>query len=172
MDNLLRPAVRAALWQWREVGFAALVVVLGLWWGANSFGFVSWLGFGFAGFGAALILVAVQRLRFGMASGGAGLLEVDERRLSYFGPLSGGMIDLDDLVRVDLDPTGKPAHWVLTDLAGQVIYIPVDASGAEKLFDVFAALPGIRTERMLDLLRNSPDRRVLIWQSAARARLH
>jgi hypothetical protein len=110
-------------------------------------------------------------LRFSMGGGGAGLVQVDERRLAYFGPLTGGVIDLGDLTRVDLDPTGKPAHWVLRDQGGQMIYIPVNAEGAEALFDVFAALPGIRTERMLDLLKNSPKERVLIWERA-QGRLH
>ena len=67
---------------------------------------------------------------------------------------------------------GKPAHWVLRDQGGQMIHIPVNAAGAEALFDVFAALPGIRTERMLDLLQNNPKEQVLIWQRAAQGRLH
>lgn len=171
MAEFLRPAVRAALWRWREVGGSVLLALFGLWWGTESFGFVRWLGFGVAGFGAVLTLVAVQRLRFGGGAGGPGLVEVDERQLAYFGPLSGGVIALGDLVRVDLDPTGKPAHWLLTDLAGQTLQIPVDAAGAEALFDVFAALPGIRTGRMLEALRGNPAGKVVIWQTAARARL-
>jgi hypothetical protein len=172
MVDFLRPEARATLWRWREVLCAAVVLILGLWWGLTTFGFGRLMGGVVALLGLAMGVVALQRLRFGMGSGGAGLVEVDERRLAYFGPLSGGVIDLGDLVRVDLDPTGKPAHWVLTDLAGQMVHIPVDAAGAEALFDVFAALPGIRTERMLELLRGNPGERVLIWQTAARARLH
>lgn len=176
MSDLLRPAVRTALRRWRELGFAALVIVLGFWAGMASFGFVRWLAFGLAAFGVALTLVAVQRLRFGIGAGGPGaggpgVVEVDERQLAYFGPLCGGVIAVGDLARVDLDPTGKPAHWVLTDLAGQTLYIPVDASGTDALFDVFAALPGIRTGRMLEALRGNPGQRVLIWQRSAPRRL-
>ncbi len=168
----LRPAARAAVWRWREVIFAGLILALGLWWGFQSYGFVRWVA-GLLGLVGLLTgLIALQRLRFAMGGGGPGVVQVDERQLAYFGPLSGGVIDLPDLVRVDLDPTGKPAHWVLTDLAGQVVHIPVNAAGAEALFDVFAALPGIRTGRMLELLQHNPAGRVLIWQTTARARLH
>lgn len=172
MDSFLRPDARATLWRWREVLLAGLIIALGLWWAVGSFGFARWLAFGLAGFGAVLAYAALQRLRFRSAGGGAGIVEVDERRVSYFGPLTGGVIDLGDLARVDLDPTGKPAHWVLRDQAGQMVHIPVNAAGAEALFDVFAALPGIRTERMLDLLKNSPKAQVLIWQKAVQGRLH
>lgn len=171
MADLFRPAVRAAFRRWREVGYAAVVLAFGLWWGAHNFGFFSWIGFAVAALGAALIVVALQRLRFGSGGDGAGVVQVDERQLSYFGPLSGGVIDLPDLVRVDLDPTGHPAHWVLTDLSGQMVHIPVDAAGAEALFDVFAALPGIRTGRMLEALNTNTGTVVEVWQSAATARL-
>ena len=40
MAEYLRPAVRAALWRWREVGGSVLLALFGLWWGAESFGFV------------------------------------------------------------------------------------------------------------------------------------
>lgn len=172
MDEFLRPEARAALWRWREVIVAGVVILLALWWGLDSFGFLRLLAVLLGLIGVAMAVIAWQRLRFAMGSGGPGVVHVDERRLAYFGPLTGGVIDLGDLVRVDLDPTGKPAHWILTDLAGQAVQIPVNAAGAEALFDVFAALPGIRTERMLELLHGNPGGRVLIWQTTARARLH
>ena len=172
MDNMLRPEARATLWRWREVLLGGLIMALGLWWAWGSFGWVRWVAGLVIVAGFLSGVVALQRLRFSMGGGGAGLVQVDERRLVYFGPLTGGVIDLGDLVRVDLDPTGKPAHWVLRDMGGQMIYIPVNAEGAEALFDVFAALPGIRTERMLDLLKNRPKEQVLIWQRPVPGRLH
>lgn len=170
MAEFLRPAARAALWRLREVLAALAVVAFGLWWGLNAFGFVRYLGFIIAILGGAFGLVAVQRARFRQGGGGAGVVQVNERRLAYFGPLTGGVIDLDDLVRVELDPAGRPAHWVLTGIGDQQVAIPVDAEGADALFDVFAALPGIRTERMLDVLARTPAARVTIWQ-APRQRL-
>lgn len=172
MDEFLRPEARAAFWRWREVIVAGVVILLALWWGLDSFGFLRWLAVLLGLIGVAMAVIALQRLRFSSGDEGPGVVQVDERQLAYFGPLTGGVIDLGDLVRVDLDPTGKPAHWILTDLAGQMVHIPVNAAGAEALFDVFAALPGIKTERMLELLRGNPGGRVLIWQTTARARLH
>lgn len=171
MDSFLRPQARATLWRWREVLAGGLIGTLGLWWALGSFGPVRWIAGLVMLAGVLIAVVALQRLRFSNGGGGAGLVQVDERRLAYFGPLTGGVIDLGDLTRVDLDPTGKPAHWVLRDQSGQMIHIPVNAEGAEALFDVFAALPGIRTERMLDLLTNSPKEQVLIWQRP-QGRLH
>jgi hypothetical protein len=99
------------------------------------------------------------------------VLQIDERRLMYFGPLTGGMIDLDDLVRLDLDPTGRPAHWMLFASGGPPLAIPVNAEGADALFDVFAALPGIRTALMLETLSGAPGQPVTVW-SRDRPRLH
>ena len=59
---------------------------------------------------------------------------------------------------------GEPL-WILTEPAQPPLRIPVDAAGAEHLFDVFAALPGIHTERMLAELKRRPRQRVTIWQA-------
>jgi hypothetical protein len=171
MAEFLRPEARAALWRWREVLVALALVALGVWWGATGFGILRFLGFIIAVIGGALGLVAVQRARFRQGGGGAGIVQIKERQLAYFGPLSGGIINLDDLVRVELDPGGRPAHWVLTATGEQSVAIPVDAEGADALFDAFAALPGIRTERMLEVLKRTPSARVTIWE-ATRLRLH
>ncbi|MBQ1203430.1 MAG: ABC transporter permease, partial [Loktanella sp.] len=43
-----------------------------------------------------------------------------------------------------LDPTSHPdPSWILSGVGGQRIAIPINAAGADDLFDVFAALPGI-----------------------------
>ena len=42
--------------------------------------------------------------------------------------------------------------------------IPVNAEGHEALFDVFASLPGLRTERMLAELRKAGAHQVVIWE--------
>ena len=67
------------------------------------------LGLMLALLGAALLWVGWQRKRFGRGGGGPGIVLVDERRLTYWGPLSGGTADMDDLRRLDLDATGDPA---------------------------------------------------------------
>jgi hypothetical protein len=169
--TFLRPEARATLWRWREVVAGIATLAFGLWWAATGLTVVRWLGLPVMAAGAAIVWTGLQRLRFRRGGGGAGVVQIDERRLSYWGPLTGGIIDLDDLARLSLDPGGRPLHWVLTPHAGAVLHIPVDAEGADALFDAFAALPGLPAARMLDLLARPPDNPVTLWESDRR-RLH
>jgi len=50
--------------------------------------------------------------------------------------------------------------------------IPVNAEGADALFDAFASLPGLKTERMLAQLRDAPKSTVLIWERTPTTLLH
>ncbi|SEM69160.1 hypothetical protein SAMN04488003_103139 [Loktanella fryxellensis] len=164
MSDFMRPAARAALWRWREVLAALAVATLGLWWGLNSFGVVRWLGVVLVVAAAGLGAAGVQRARFRQDGQGPGVVSLDERRLVYMGPLTGGAMDVADLTRLDLDPAARPAHWVLTGVGGQGLAIPVNADGAEVLFDVFAALPGIRSGELLAVLERTPGSRVTVWE--------
>ncbi|RYH01625.1 hypothetical protein EU805_13285 [Salipiger sp. IMCC34102] len=164
MARFMRPEVRAALWRWREVIFAAGLAAVGLW-AAQSLGVVRWIGWTMVALGAALAVAGVQRARFRQDGQGPGIVALDERRLVYMGPLTGGAMDVSDLTQLELEPQALPApHWILTGVGGQVLEIPVNAEGADELFDVFAALPGIRTHAMLDVLQRTPDARVTVWQ--------
>lgn len=172
MSGFLRPEARASLWRWREIVLAVPFTMLGLWWAFGHFGLLAWLGWGLVGLSGVLVVTGVQRGRFRQGGAGPGYVQLDERRLAYFGPLTGGVMDLDDLCRVALEPKARPApHWILTGIGGQELAIPVNAAGAEALFDVFAALPGIKTGQMLAVLQNTPDARVTVWEQAA-PRLH
>lgn len=165
MADLFRPEARATLWRWREVIAGAAVMAFGLWWAWATYSPVRWLAVVIVLAGAALTWTAVQRLRFRQGGGGAGVVQIVERRLAYWGPLTGGMIDMDDLARLTLDPTGRPVHWVLTPHRGDTLHIPVDAEGADALFDLFAALPGIQTQQMLDTLAHPGDGPVVLWRA-------
>jgi hypothetical protein len=130
------------------------------------------MGFAMAALGAVLVFTGIQRGRFRQGAGGPGVVQIVERRIGYFGPLTGGAMDLDELTKLELDPTAHPdPHWILTGVELQSIAIPITAKGAEVLFDAFASLPGIKTEQMLSVLSRTPDRRVVIW-SQARPLLH
>ena len=70
--------------------------------------------------------------------------------------------------------------WRLKQTDGQALLIPVDAEGAEKLFDVFASLPGMDTaELVLALHPSAPQQANLtlaaetrvIWRKQSRPRL-
>lgn len=161
--SLVRPAARAALWRWREVLVGAGVLALGLWWMLGAGGLLGWIGAATLLSGAALIVAGVQRARFRTASGGPGVVQVDEGRIAYFGPLNGGAVALSELSALTLDRRGTP-HWVLSQPGQPDLCIPLNAEGAEVLFDVFASLPGLRTERMLSELARRADHPVPIWR--------
>jgi hypothetical protein len=169
--SFLRPEALAALWRWREVIAGLAVLAFGLWWAAATYSPVRWLFVPLLLIGAGIAWTGFQRVRFRRGGGGAGVVQIVERRLTYWGPLSGGTLDMDDLARLAFDPGHKPPHWVLTPRGGAPLFIPVDAEGADALFDLFTALPGLKAERMLDLLAHPPDTAVTLWD-AAQLRLH
>ena len=161
--SFVRPEARAALWRLREVLAAGALAALGLYW-LTSRGLVVGLGAACLLAAVALAVVGVQRARFRIGSGGPGIVSVDEGQIAYFGPLTGGVVALDDVLRLSLESAGLPAHWVIDRAGGDPLHIPVTAEGAETLFDAFAALPGLRTERMIGELRRPHGGRTVIWQ--------
>jgi len=165
MSDFLRPEARATLWRFRDVIGAAIMIMVGLWWSATFYSPVRWIGWAIIGLGAVWATAAFQRLRFAQDGEGPGVVKVVERRLAYFGPLTGGVMEMDDAAKLELEPQAYPAaHWVLTSLTGDRLEIPVNAEGADVLFDLFASLPGIETSKMLATLNDTPDQRVVIWQ--------
>lgn len=173
---MIRLEVAAALRRWREALTGAAVIALGLYWILVSGGLLFWVGWVALAVGAALIVAGIQRARFRMGGGGAGIVTVVEGRVTYFGPLSGGVIDLDALEQLSIDHSARPAHWMLHQSGQPPIAIPVDAEGADALFDVFAALPGMRTEYLLRVLHRTGDHATVVWRTEqlrkATPRLH
>ena len=163
----IRPEVRHFAARWREVLGGVAVALLGLWWALAARPPLSWVGFVLVVAGVAVALAGWQRARFRRGGGGAGVVQLDEGRLTYFGPLSGGSVAVRDVHAVGLDPRHKPLHWVLSDDEGTV-QIPVDAEGTDALFDVLARLPGIDTARVLGALEHPPQAPVTLWQTPSR----
>ncbi|MBP1807213.1 hypothetical protein [Rubellimicrobium aerolatum] len=168
---LLRPEVRAALARGREALAGVAVMAVAAWLGAASFGVTRLVAVALGLAGLGLVWTGVQRWRFQRGEGGPGVVQVDERRLVYWGPLTGGVVDLDDLARLEIDSDRRPAHWVLTLRQGEALAVPVTARGAEGLLDLFAALPGLRTEAMLAALAREGGGRVTLWQAGNVVRL-
>ena len=164
MNDFFRPEVRAFFRQWQEVIIAAGLALFGIWWALTGVGITQWLGVIFIVLGVGWAVAAAQRARFAQDGDGPGVVQIRERRLAYFGPLDGGVMDVADLSKLEIDPTSHPdPSWVLTGIDGQILAIPINAAGAEGLFDVFAALPDIRTNTVLDVLSHTPDARVTVW---------
>ena len=164
MVEFLRPEVRAMAWRYRDMLLGLAVLALGLFWGLRSYGVLQWIGYGLIAFGGIWAVAGLQRGRFRQDDAGPGVVQIRERRLAYFGPLDGGVMDVADLTMLEIDPTSHPTpSWVLTGVGQQRIAIPINAKGAEDLFDVFAALPNIQTNTVLDVLSRTPDARVTVW---------
>jgi hypothetical protein len=167
---MIRPELRDWLWQRSEV-FAALVPsALGLW--------LMWLGgwvlLPLGGLlvvlGAALGLSALRRLRFAQGVLAPGMVEVVEGQVGYLGPAFGGYVALPDLTELRLVTIHRRRLWRLKQADGQALLVPVDAVGAERLFDAFASLPGMDTALLVAVLGAPPPTSAnesrVIWRRA------
>lgn len=162
--SFVRPEARAALWRWREVLAGAGLLALGLLWGLQGLGLMRILGFALAGLGVIVLLAGVQRARFRGKDDGRGVVQVTEQQIAYFGPLSGGAVPLFDLQALSLDGRARPAHWQLVYSEGRTLQIPVNARGAEALFDAFASLPGLRINQLLQAVEAQDRRHQVLWR--------
>jgi len=164
MADFFRPEAKALIWRFRDVWGALALFALGVYWALTGLGFVTWLGYIIIVAAVLLLVAGIQRGRFRQGNDGPGVVQITERRLAYFGPLSGGVMDINDLSRLSFDPTGHPApYWILTGPEAREIAIPTTAAGAEALFDTFSSLPDIKTETILGVLSDPPAQRVVIW---------
>jgi hypothetical protein len=164
--SFIRPEVWNGIWRWREALFGFFLAACGMVWAVGEQGVLAAVGTSLAIVGGLIIFAGIQRTRFRVGTGGPGVVQVHERLVTYYGygPFDGGSVSIDALEVVKLDPTTKPASWMLQEVGGQPLYIPTNAENAEELFDAFATLEGIRTENMLTKLRANPGVPVTIWQ--------
>ncbi|WP_216821455.1 hypothetical protein [Tabrizicola sp. TH137] len=149
---MIREEMRAALWRGREGIAAGAVVAFGLWVAAQGGWVLLPFGLAVAAFGAGLGVQAWRRLRFAQGGAAPGVVEVDEGQISYMGPTLGGFVAVPDLVELRLMTLRGQRLWRLKQADGQVLLVPVEAAGAEALFDVFATLPGMDMAALLAAL--------------------
>lgn len=152
---MIRPEALATLTRWREVMVAAVLAGLGLW-------LILLGGLVLIPAGAALIALAAElalnawrRLRFAQSGEAPGVVEVDEGQIGYLGPGIGGFVALPDLVEIKLITLRGRRLWRLKQADGQTVLIPVEATGAERLFDAFASLPGLDSAALVAALEPS-----------------
>ena len=149
---MIRDGAREALWRGREVIAAAFVVGFGLWVASHGGWVLIPFGGLIAAFGAGLGVQAWRRLLFAQGADAPGIVEVDEGQISYMGPQLGGFVNVPELVEVRLVTLRGRRLWRLKQADGQALLVPVDAAGAEGLFDVFATLPGMDMAAVLAAL--------------------
>ncbi|MFW5641652.1 MAG: hypothetical protein ACOCY0_02695 [Roseicyclus sp.] len=149
MAEFLRPGAVAALRKWREVLAALGLVALGLWIAAFPGPVVQGFGWVLVAVGTAVLIPASRRARFAASGEAPGVVNVVERRILYMGPTHGGAVALDDIDHLSIRrmEDGRAA-WILVE-NDSVLAIPVEAAGAEALFDAFTALPGLSAKALL-----------------------
>lgn len=169
--SLIRPEAMDVLTRWRDALIGAGLGALGLWWALGLHGILNWIGWLVLPVAAALVWTGIRRARFHSGRGGPGVVTVDEGAIAWLGPFHGGAVALEELDRLELDPTRSPPVWRLFAPGRVPLEIPVTAEGADALFDAFARLPGLDTPKMLAELRGGAQAPVTIWRKS-RPRLH
>ncbi|THD75984.1 hypothetical protein E7681_05945 [Thalassobius vesicularis] len=168
---MIRSGAADTLKRWAEPLIAVAITGFGLWWALTGFALIRWLGVAVTVLGVALLVLGIRRARFWRGGQGAGHVEVDEGAIAYFGPLGGGVIGANALHSLRLVTRDGARSWELRAPGQDPLQVPVDANGAEALFDVFANLPGIDMRRLLRALDETGPQDVVIWVRND-ARLH
>ena len=170
MSGFIRPEMARWFARWGEPLAAGIVALVGariLWRGLTRY---DWM---LDAIGAVLLLLglaafwaAFRRAQFKPADDGPGLVAVTERRITYMSGHGGGFADIHALRRIELrSAIGEGRVWVLKHDDGPSLEIPLEATGAEALFDAFAALPGIDMAALIAARKAGGDNRVVIWRA-------
>lgn len=164
--SFVRPEIARALARWRETVTGAAAAAAGTYLVLDQIGAARLIGWALLAGGLLLAAAGIQRARFRRGGEGPGLVRVNEGQLAYFGPHEGGIADIEDVVRLDLETTpGGAQNWLLWHRgAAEPLVIPVDAAGTDALFDVFSRLPGIDTNALLAELDAGSRGRAVIWE--------
>ena len=148
----IRPDLRERMERWSEPALGAAVLALGLWTATRGGWLLAAGGGRVAALGAGWLVLALRRLRFRGQGDAPGLVELDESRITYMGPQIGGSISLDELTEIRLLSLRGRRAWRLRQADGQVLLVPLDAAGAEVLFDAFSSLPGLSSAALVAAL--------------------
>lgn len=161
---LIRDEARATLKRHREVIAAVAAGAAGVW--LISLGGLLLIPVGGMVLGLAVLwaISALRRLRFAQEVAAPGMVEVDEGQVGYLGPGLGGYVALPDLVELRLIRLHGKRVWRLKQSDGQALLIPVEAAGAERLFDAFSALPGMDSQALVAALNAGLTEDRVIWR--------
>ncbi len=168
--SFIRPELTEALIRWREVIAGLALAALGLWALLSGGYVVPVFGLVLVTAGVAWAVLATRRLRFAQEGEAPGIVRVTEAQVAYLGPRVGGFVGLPDLMEIRLLTLRGRRIWKLRPTEGEALHIPVEAQGAEALFDAFATLPGIDTAALVAALtpETTTDSRVIALNSVDR----
>lgn len=168
--SFVRPEIIEGFTRWREVIAAGAVAALGLWFLLQPGYILPALGLALGGIGLGWGAVALRRLRFHQPGEAPGIVRVTEAQIAYMGPRIGGFVGLPDLAEVRLLTYRGQRVWKLRAAHGEALHIPVEADGADALFDAFGGLPGMDMAALVAALGSETptDARVVALNRADR----
>lgn len=161
--SFVRPEIAAGLHRWREVLTGVAVAGAGGWLAGLGGWFFLGLGVAVGIAGLGLAWTGLRRLRFRATRPAPGVVRMVEGQIAYFGPETGGFAALTEVEALRLEPGPQGPVWVLIQPDGP-LQIPVGAEGADRLFDWFAALPGIDMSALHAALGTPSDTPRLLWR--------
>lgn len=169
---MIRPEAAAALTRWRDVLIGGAALILGTVLVATSSGLPTLFGLALLAVGGVLLVAGLRRARFRTGAEGPGLVRIDEGRILYMGPLTGGMVALDDLAEITLHRAEDgAATWHLIPSQGDPLDIPEGAQGADALLDALAPLPGLDGGAMVRAVQNRTPGLITVWRRDSRLAL-
>ncbi len=177
--SFIRPEAQRQIARWAETAgwLAALCVIL--WTGGVNILAGSWWGWIalllFAPLAAFWAWSAYARARLASRVKGPGYVEIKERRILYFGPHGGAVVDIDALWAVsilttDRGPAEDDAFWLLDHDDGPAALIPNAAAEADELLGAFTALPGFSYARVVEAMGSTRNASFTIWRRGDEAR--
>ncbi|MEL6103681.1 MAG: hypothetical protein AAFR68_20520 [Pseudomonadota bacterium] len=168
--SFIRPEIAHLLRQWREVLVLSTLASVGAWIALEPGFFLPVGGWALLAFCMILLPASIRRARFQPGADGIGVVRLREGRVVYMGPQTGGTVSLDDLDSLSLVITRAGRHWRLVQ-GPERLDIPVDAVGADALFDAFTRLPGLNPARLIDALESLTPGEITLWATATRPAL-
>ena len=171
--SFIRPEITRAALRWMETAIYAGVTVIILWWLTGAAVDIYWrvglmLGVGFAGFW--LTRAAYHSARAATDRDGPGMVLIDERRITYLGPETGGFASINALETIEVWAADPPFYqyaccWILRhEDSDQGLIIPTNAEGAKGLVDAFSALPGFEADRAIAALGAEEGSVATVWR--------
>lgn len=162
---MIRHDAAARLTRWREALIGGGALLLGLWAWVTFNGLPALFGAVAMGVGAILLLSGIRAARFRSDAQSPGIVGVDEGRITYMGPLTGGLVELDELTQIAFHrPETGDAYWRLSHRQGEPLVIPVGAAGADKLLGALAPLPGMDTGAMVRAVQTRTPQVITVWR--------
>lgn len=166
--DLLRPEVKGWFYKWKEPIISTLVALMGLrlaHYGLSNHKLVLLIiGSTIVLISICVVVVSYMRISFSKFPNGIGVIEVKEKQIIYFDPSGGSVFSSDNLISIELKFAGKLGSvWRLKTEDGSYVEIPLNASGNEKLFDVFMTLPKIDQAHLISSVKNPGNLSKIIW---------